>query len=404
MGYERGNNLGKYGVQLDSKHLGAFAKTGFFLKKPHTSLGIVYNAKYQTVDALFGIRQFKGEEKRGYINAIYDGYFGTTDHKIKVGMSAVYVDMQQAVDTLENNRIEIVPGAFAEYTFTGMRLTTVIGARGDYHNLYGFQFSPRVHSKYTLTEKTDLRFTAGKGWRVPNYMIDNISLLATSSPWLAPSEIKPEISWNIGGSLVQEFKLFKQKASISFDFYHTYFENQLIVDREGYQTVFNNQKGQSYSNSFQTELSFNILKNWDMRIAYKFLDVIAKYGGTSQQQVMIPRHRGFFNTGYITRNKRWEFNATISVFGESRLPGISPTDAVFYSEIYPMLNAQITHVYKKWDFYIGGENLTNYKQKKAIIDAQNPFGNTFDATQIWGPVMGINVYAGLRYSIKRAHK
>jgi hypothetical protein len=117
---------------------------------------------------------------------------------------------------------------------------------------------------------------------------------------------------------VQEFKLFKQKASISVDFYHTYFENQLIVDREGYQTVFNNQKGQSYSNSFQTELSFNILKNWDMRIAYKFLDVIAKYGGTSQQQVMIPRHRGFFNTGYITRNKRWEFNATISVFGESR--------------------------------------------------------------------------------------
>jgi outer membrane receptor for ferrienterochelin and colicins len=401
LGYERGNNLGKYGVQLDSKHVGAFAKTGFFLKKPHTSLGIVYNAKYQTVDALFGIRQFKGEEKRGYVNAIYDGYFGTTDHKIKVGMSAVYVDMQQAVDTMENNRIEIVPGAFAEYTFTGMRLTTVIGARGDYHNLYGFQFSPRVHSKYTLTEKTDLRFTAGKGWRVPNNMIDNISLLATSSPWLAPSEIKPEISWNIGGSLVQEFKLFKQKASISLDFYHTYFENQLIVDREGYQTVFNNQKGQSYSNSFQTELSFNILKNWDMRIAYKFLDVIAKYGGTSQQQVMIPRHRGFLNTGYITRNKRWEFNATISVFGESRLPGISPTDAVFYSEIYPMLNAQITHVYKKWDFYIGGENLTNYKQRNAIIDAQNPFGNTFDATQIWGPVMGINVYAGLRYSLKR---
>jgi outer membrane receptor protein involved in Fe transport len=401
MGYERGNNLGKYGVQLDSKHVGAFAKTGFFLKKPHTSLGIVYNAKFQTVDALFGIRQFKGEEKRGYVNAIYDGYFGTTDHKIKLGMSAVYVDMQQAVDTMENNRIEIVPGAFAEYTFTGMRLTTVIGARGDYHNIYGFQFSPRVHSKYTLTEKTDLRITAGKGWRVPNYMIDNISLLATSSPWVAPSEIKPEISWNIGGSLVQEFKLFKQKASISLDFYHTYFENQLIVDRESYQTVFNNQKGQSYSNSFQTELGFNIMKNWDMRIAYKFLDVIAKYGGTSQQQVMIPRHRGFLNTGYITRNKRWEFNATISVFGESRLPGISPTDAIFYSEIYPMLNAQITHVYKKWDFYIGGENLTNYKQRNAIIDAQNPFGNTFDATQIWGPVMGINVYAGLRYSIKR---
>lgn len=401
MGFERGSSNGKYGVVLKSQHIDAFAKTGFFLKKPQTSIGVVYNAKYQLVDAKFGTRNFSGEEKRGYINAIYDGYFGTTDHKIKVGMSGIYVDIQQAVDSLQNDRIEIVPGIFSEYTYTGMRLTTVLGARADYHNLYGFQFSPRLHSKYILTEKTDLRFTAGKGWRVPNYMIDNVSLLATSSAWVAPAEIKPEISWNIGGSLVHELKLFKQKASISFDFYHTYFENQLIVDREGSMITFNNQKGQSYSNSFQTEFSFNILKNWDMRLAYKFLDVKAKYGGTSQQQVMIPRHRGFFNTGYITRNKRWEFNTTISIFGESRLPGISPTDAVFYSEIYPMLNAQVTHVYKKWDFYIGGENLTNYKQKNAIIDADNPFGSKFDATQIWGPVMGINVYAGVRYSIIR---
>ena len=400
IGFVRSENSGKYGVQLDSKHIDLFAKTGFFLKKPQTSIGIVYNLKYQTVDAIFGIREFSGEEKRGYLNAIYDGYFGTTDHKIKIGLSGVYTDLRQKVDLLDDNRIEIVPGSFAEYTYTGMRLTTVLGARADYHNLYGFQFSPRLHSKYILTEKTDLRFTAGKGWRVPNYMIDNVSLLATSSSWVAPTEIKPEISWNIGGSLVQELLLFKQKASVSFDFYHTYFENQLIVDRES-MIVFNNQKGQSYSNSFQTEFSFNILKNWDMRIAYKFLDVKAYYGGISQQQVMIPRHRGFLNTGYITRNKRWEFNTTISVFGESRLPGISPVDAKLYSEVYPMLNAQITHVYKKWDFYIGGENLTNFRQKNAIVDAENPFGSSFDATQIWGPVMGINMYAGVRYSVKR---
>jgi len=51
--------------------------------------------------------------------------------------------------------------------------------------------------------------------------------------------------------------------------------------------------------------------------------------------------------------------------------------------------------------YIGGENLTNFKQKNAVIDAENPFGNKFDATRILGPVMGINIYAGVRYSIVR---
>ena len=55
------------------------------------------------------------------------------------------------------------------------------------------------------------------------------TLLRDVSFCAATTEIKPEISWNIGGSLVQEFKLFKQKASISIDFYHTYFENQLIA-------------------------------------------------------------------------------------------------------------------------------------------------------------------------------
>ena len=402
-GFSRSVQDGKYGVQLDSKHLDLFAKTGFFLRKPYNSIGVVYNLKYQTIDAKFGNRNFQGVEKRGYVNAIFDGIIGTTDHKIKLGTSAVYIDMQQKQDSMTDNRIEIVPGIFGEYTYSGMRLTSVLGSRLDYHNLFGLQFSPRLHAKYILTEKTDLRFTAGKGWRVPNFMVDNISLLASSKTWLRPVELLPEISWNFGGSIVQEFKLFKQKANLTMDYYHTLFQNQLIVDRDqDPQAIqFKNLDGKSYSNSFQAELSFSVVKNLNMRVAYKFLDVKSEYAGKIQQQVMIPRQRGFFNIGYITRNKRWEYDATLSVFGESRLPGIAPTDAAEYSKVYPMVNAQITHVIKKWDLYIGGENLTNFKQKNAVIDAENPFGSKFDATRIWGPVMGINIYAGVRYAIVR---
>lgn len=391
----------RYGVNIDSRHIDAFAKTGFFMKKPYNSIGVVYNFKYQTVDAEFGERTFSGEEKRGYVNAIFDGIIGTTDHKIKLGMSGVYTDIsQQLQDSLNSDRVEIVPGAFAEYTYTGMRLTAVAGARADHHNLFGFQVSPRLHAKYTLTEYTDLRFTGGKGWRVPNYMIDNISLLATSSPWILLDELRPEVSWNMGGSIVQEYRLFGQKATISVDYYHTLFENQLIVDRDLNAIRFMNQQGMSYSNSFQTEASIKPLKNLELRFAYKFLDVKAEYAGEMRQQVMIPRHRGFFNLGFISRNKRWEYDLTVSVFGPSRLPGIGPADEVEYAEIYPMANTQLTHVYKKWDFYLGIENLTNYRQDDPIIDAANPFGSNFDATQIWGPVMGINVYAGVRYALK----
>jgi outer membrane receptor protein involved in Fe transport len=403
IGYQPSSN-NKYGVEIDSRHVDAFAKTGFFMKKPYNSLGVVYNVKYQTVNALFGHRSFYGEEKRAYINAIFDGIIGSTDHKIKLGMSGVAVKLNQQLDTLDKNRLEVVPGIFGEYTYTGMRFISVLGSRLDYHTLFGWQFSPRLHAKYILTEKTDLRFTAGKGWRVPNYMIDNISLLATSKAWIPLSDLKPEISWNIGGSVVQEIKLFKQKASLSLDFYHTQFVNQLIVDREGNEIRFSNETGLSYSNSFQGEFSFNLLKNWDMRFAYKYLDVKAKYGGEILQQAMIPRNRGLFNTGYKSRNKRWEYNLTVSVVGKSRIPGVLPTDGYKYGKTYALVNAQITHNYKKWEFYLGGENLTNYIQKNAIVDAQNPFGSKFDATEIWAPVMGINIYAGLRFAIKRETK
>ena len=408
VGYRKGANNGLYGMETDAKHLDVYAKTGFFMKKPYNSIGVIYNLKYQENDALFGVRQFRGVEKRGYVNGVFESIIGNTMHKYKVGLSGVFIDMDQQMDSLTDNRVEIVPGAFAEYTYTGPRLTTVIGARGDYHNLYNFQFSPRVHAKYAITEFTDLRVTAGKGWRVPNYMIDNISLLATSRQWIAPTETLPEISWNFGGSLVQSFKLFWNKASVVVDYYHTLFERQLIVDRDEnvHQIIFRNMTSKSFSNSFQTEFSFTPFSRFDIRLAYKFLDVRAEYGGQLQQKVMVPKHRGFINVAYHTRNNKWEFDVTASVFGTSRLP-VAQLDSVTFttdnhSKVYPQLSAQITYKHKKWDFYIGGENLTNYRQNHPIIDAENPFGTYFDATRIWAPVMGINVYAGFRYVI--AHK
>ena len=401
-----------YGVLINSKHIDIYGKTGFFGKRPMQSLGIVYNIKHQEIDGFFGLKNFSGLEKRGYINVIYDDIIGTSDHKIKVGTSFVAIDISQKADTLSQKRMELVPGIFAEYTYTGRRLTGVFGSRYDYHSIFREQFSPRVHLKYLLSEMTDLRFTAGKGWRVPNFIIDNISLLASSKQWIAPSETKPEISWNIGGSLVHEMKIFERKASISLDFYHTRFENQLIVDRDDAinAIVFSNLKNSSFSNSFQTEFSFSLIKNLDIRLAYKFLDVQAKYGNEMRQQVMIPRQRGFVNIAYITRNKRWEYDFTCSVFSPSRLPiqRDFSNDTLLISDMksptYAMINAQITHIYKKFDFYLGGENLTNSTQKNPIIDAANPFGSKFDATNIYMPITGINIYLGIRYAIAKNKK
>jgi len=52
-----------------------------------------------------------------------------------------------------------------------------------------------------------------------------------------------------------------------------------------------------------------------------------------------------------------------------------------------------------FDFYIGGENLLEYKQDNPILNYENPSSDSFDASLIWAPVNGRRIYFGLRYKL-----
>jgi len=66
-----------------------------------------------------------------------------------------------------------------------------------------------------------------------------------------------------------------------------------------------------------------------------------------------------------------------------------------------MFYAQITKKINKVEIYAGGENLLNYRQPNPIISADDPFSPNFNAAIIWGPLMGIRIYAGMRLSLYR---
>ena len=46
--------------------------------------------------------------------------------------------------------------------------------------------------------------------------------------------------------------------------------------------------------------------------------------------------------------------------------------------------------------YAGAKNLPDFVQRDAIIASSDPYGPYFDASQVWGPTMGINPYVGFR--------
>lgn len=417
IGYERYSNQnaqGLYGVGIRNTNAEVFGKTGFLFKEDlFSSIGVVYYLKYNELNTVFGNRTLDATEKRGYINAMHETILGNTNHKLKSGLSFVYDDLVQTMeDNLPNdttvrgfNRTEIVPGVFSEYTFTGSRSIVVLGARADYHNLYDWQFTPRANYKFDLTEHMDIRLTAGRGFRVSNYVTDNLSLMATNLPWYVDNDIQPEVSWNFGASWLWDFKLFGRKATWTADFYHTFFENQLVVDRDESTEYIRmgNLNGSSFSNVFQTDIKFEPIKSFEIKAAYKFLDVRATTGGELETVLMVPTHRGFINFAYESKNHRWLYDLTLSVFGTQRLAKVMRPDGTFtednMSDPIPMLNGQITHKFKRFEVYLGGENLLDTRLKDPIIDTENPFSERFDATRVYNSIFGVNVYAGFRVSL-----
>lgn len=401
-----------YGVGIDISRFQVWNKTGYVFKgKPYQSLGWMNQYVYHQQDSFFGLRNYSGQQHTYYSNLIFESILGNTNHKYKAGASFLYDGYEEnyLVDNFKRN--EIVPGVFAEYTLTGLKYTLVAGARADFHNLAGTQFTPRLNFKYDFTPQTIFRLSAGRGFRTANVFAEsqqyfasnrNIQILQNGGDIYG---LRPEIAWNYGVSLQQEFKIFGKKSTIVADFFRTDFQDQVLVDldRSPQQLTFYNLDGKSFANSFQTQWDFTPFKNFDVRLAYKYYDVQADYLDGRREVPFMAKHRGFVNLAYATnKNKNegfWSFDTTLNWVGKQRLPNTSTNPTEFqlpmYSESYAVLNAQISRNFnKKLRAYLGGENLTSYHQEKAIMDFRNPFGNYFDGGMVYAPIMKANFYVG----------
>lgn len=400
-------------MALTNQHLEATAKTGFFGSHPGESLGIINHVKVHRTGGYFGgntiggQRISSGEEKRYYVSINYDRSSADGKHTLKSGVSTTLLDITQQAGISILQRKEITTGPFAEYSLLLNRLSVQSGVRLDYHSLFGWFFVPRIHAKYALTPKTDLRITAGKGWRVPNFLIENNSLMASNRVWVLPLEgVLPEISWNVGGSIASEFQVFKRKATLTLDGYYTWFERQLNIDRDVSQAaiVFSYIENQSTALACQAEIDWVLSKQFNLKGAYKFLSVQSIYDGTMQQQAMIPTHRLLFTTSWTSKNKRVQADLTANIVGPMRMPHNHSAAGMAFSPWYPYLFGQVSYQWKKIKVYIGLENILNVKQPNPIISAQDPQDPSFDATMVWGPITGINIYGGLTYNLKQKKK
>ncbi|WP_303310889.1 carboxypeptidase-like regulatory domain-containing protein [Hymenobacter sp. BT730] len=417
-----------YGTTLSTNRYTGYAKASYtWAGRPYQSLGLLLSGTNHGFDSQYGRRTYEGSQRTGQATLLFQSVLGTTAHTYRTGLSYLYDNYQEVFRTgviyptelpaeryrrEHRNRLEQVPGAFAEYTYQNARnLTVVSGLRLDRHNLYGWFLTPRLNVKYDVTPTTVLRLAAGRGLRTANPLAENSGMLVSSREFIIADNLQPERAWNLGGSFTQYFTVAGRAATFITDYYHTEFQNQVVADM--YLSpdflVITNLEGRSYSRSLQMEVQVEPVKGLQAKAAYKYLDVRTTYDGQLLPKVLTPKNRLFLNLSYATAFDKWRADLTMQGFGKRPLahaPGNTSHQHGFdartlpYTPRFALFNTQLTRAFKRWEVYAGVENLLDYRQKDPITGAAEPFGPTFDAAMVWGPTYGRLTYLGLRFRLE----
>ena len=443
-----------WGSNIRNRGINGYFKIGFPLNEENTAnIALVSDFNHHEFNAFFGMRDYDAKQNSAFANLIYQNEINEF-HKIELGATWQFDDLQQGYGydykdyvlySIENpwydfSRKEHAISAFGEYTYTlDEKLTFVGGVNVQYNSLHGWLTAPRANLRWAPADWLVLRALGGRGYRTANIFTDNLGIFSTGKTFRMPTKDQTgvqmlgdgldllEDAWTWGGNITfyLPFGAEDTETYLSFDYFHNDFNKQVILDyeRNPEDIYFYNLDGKSFTNTWQVDFSVNPFDGFNVPTTFRYTD--AKVTLRNQglvERPMTSRYKGVLNMQYATRMNIWTFDFTAQLNGPMRLPKYAAQVwGMETSPVYPMLYAQITRKFKGIDVYVGAENILGYRQHHAIIGAQEPFAvaydylnqsvpysddymytpytHTFDASSVWGPLMGRKFYIGLRYTL-----
>ena len=387
------------------------------------------------MDSYFGATRYIAGQHSAFANLLYQNVISDA-HRFTLGLNGTFdrynEDFGRHVvfqDVDYNGKTDLAnAGVFGEYTFSAEdKFTAIVGLRGDWFNhvtadAAKFRISPRVTLKYMPIDEIVIRANGGRGLRYSTPLVDNIGVFSTGKQFLgAYNEHILEDAWTFGGNLTYYMPFgASSNTYLSFDYFRTQFAQQMVVDYGQTMIDFYALDGrQSFTDNYQIDFSVDPVERFNITATFRYTDARIEFKDSKApvERPMTSRFKGVLNFQYATNLNKWIFDFTASLNGSCRVydfmekinvdgsmtaqpkEGVARMYKNGRTPVYPLLYAQVTRRFKGWDVYVGAENLTGFRQKDAIIGASNPAQPYFDASCIWGPLMGFKAHAGFRFTL-----
>ena len=394
-----------YRVLIGSKRLEGYMKHAFLLDGEHnTNLAFLASGSLYNLDGTFGLKEYSDRQNNLNTQLVLEHDFNE-EHNISTGLSFNVDRLGENLNVMSAGWLteEYTPGAYAQYTYKPTyKLTAMAGIRVDHSSFYDRTYiTPRLHVKWVLADILTIRLSLGKGYRTPMPLAENHYLL-TSGRTLTIAPLKQEEAWNSGLSMALFIPLKNRMLTVNAEYYYTDFINQMVVDYDSdpARIIIDNLRGTSYSHTLQVDANYDFSEELNLLAAFRYNKVLCTYGDRLMEKPLQSRYKGLLTMSWKPMMAIWQIDFTLQLNGGGRIPSYYDADGTLVSgeefPCYPQINLQVTREFRHFSVYIGGENLTNYKQTKLVVNAADPWSSTFDPTLVWGPVHGIMGYAGIR--------
>ena len=421
-----------WGSDILNRSMNAYVKVGVPLNEDNSqNIALIADYNFQNMDSYFGSTKYLADQHSAFANLLYQNVINDS-HRFTLGLNGTFdrfnEDFRRAIwlSTGENVADFNGPtdlanaGVFGEYTYHyGDEFSAIAGLRGDWFNhvtggAARFRVSPRVTLKYMPIDEIVIRANGGRGLRYSTPLVDNIGVFSTGKQYVgAYDDHILEDAWTFGGNVTYYMPFgASSNTYLSFDYFRTQFTQQMVVDYEmdPTQICFYALNGnRSYTDNYQLDFSVVPIERFNITATFRYTNAKIELAGKGLvEKPMTSRFKGVLNLQYATNLNKWIFDFTASLNGSCRvydfMESLTDKDGnLLYKNgrtpVYPLLYAQVTRRFKGWDVYLGAENLTNFRQQNAIIGASNPRQPSFDASCIWGPLMGIKAHIGFRFTL-----
>ena len=414
-----------------NRSLNGYLKVGVPLNEDNSqNIALIADYSYQDMDSFFGATKYIAGQHSAFTNLLYQNVINDS-HRFTLGLNGTFDRYDEdfsrivAAGTASKQGITDLAnaGVFGEYTFhAGEKFTAIAGLRGDWFYGQGFKVSPRTTIKYMPVDEIVIRANGGRGLRYSTPLVDNIGVFSTGKLFTGSyNDHILEDAWTFGGNITYYMPFgASSNTYISFDYFRTQFAQQMVVDYEQQLNTidFYALDGRkSFTDNYQIDFSVDPVERFNITATFRYTNAKIQLKGSEApvEKPMTSRFKGVLNLQYATHLNKWIFDFTASLNGSCRVYDFMADDKdadgnLLYKNgrtpMYPLLYAQVTRRFKGWDVYIGAENLTNFRQKNVIQGAVrdengyvNAYQPSFDASCVWGPLMGIKAHVGFRFTL-----